>query len=131
MLSKIRFIVRQTDFFFKLIEFILVFVCMFFFNVNYFISKEQKSTHKSLQLPLVNTEKFTFTKFADVSFDYSQKLCKYNLVGRLVQLMEVFIYFTQFRNPWKQDKDQGVLSDQLSLIIRQPGFVSLAAEIIT
>lgn len=62
---------RQTDFFFQVNLVYFFFVCLFFFNVNYFISKEQKSTHKSLQLPLVSTEKFTFTKFADVSFDYS------------------------------------------------------------
>lgn len=41
--------------------------------------------------------------------------------------MEVFIYFLQFSNHKKKDKDQGGLSDQLSLIICQPSFVSVVA----
>lgn len=41
--------------------------------------------------------------------------------------MEVFIYSMQFSNQRKKDKDQGGLSDQLSLIICQPAFVSVVA----
>lgn len=33
----------------------------------------------------------------------------------------------QFSNQWKQDKDQGGLSDQLSVLICQPGFVPVVA----
>lgn len=41
--------------------------------------------------------------------------------------MEVFIYFMHFSNQRRKDKDQGGLSDQLSLIICQAGFVSVVA----
>lgn len=41
--------------------------------------------------------------------------------------MEVFIYFLQFTNQRNKDKDQGGLSDQLSLTIFQPAFVSVFA----
>lgn len=56
-------------------------------------------------VPLLNTKKFTFTKIAIVSFDYSKYVCKCNLVERLVRLMKVFIDLMQFHsNLWKQDK---------------------------